>query len=45
MAKALLTKTFQPKKPKNRPGIVSKRKSSSNPNSKTYLKRYRGQGR
>lgn len=30
---------------KKRPGIVSKNKASKNPNSKNYLKRYRGQGR
>lgn len=49
MAAKTKTKTnlsvFIPKVPKNRPGIVSKNKSSKIKTSKNYLKRYRGQGR
>ncbi len=36
---------FRKNKPKKRPGVHAKAKISRNPNSKTYQKRYRGQGR
>ena len=46
MAKRNMTGAVHtPKRRKKRPGIVSKNKASKNPNSKHYLKRYRGQGR
>ena len=46
MGKRNLTgNNHSPNRRKKRPGIVSKNKSSKNPNSKHYLKRYRGQGR
>jgi hypothetical protein len=37
--------TYKEKPKSRRPGIVAKTKASKNPNSKNYLKRYRGQGR
>jgi hypothetical protein len=45
MAKKTIDRTFTPNPRKKRPGIVAKSKASKNPNSKNYLKRYRGQGR
>jgi hypothetical protein len=37
--------TKKPTKRIRRKGIVAKSKAARNPNSKNYLKRYRGQGR
>lgn len=45
MAKGIANTAFHRNPRKKRPGIVSKNKASKNPNSKNYLKRYRGQGR
>lgn len=39
------TPTFRKKKTIKRPGVHSKNNTSRNKNSKTYVKKYRGQGR
>ena len=44
-AKTQTTRSFLRKPRRKRPGIHAKTKSSNNPKSRTYKKRYKSQGR